>query len=761
MHGSARLDCARLGLLFAAAGVLGCTTMKMPMLPDATLSQDAEVDAGTRDDGAWPPPVIERCTPEGMGSTIGASCTSNADCDDGCFCNGAEMCDDGTCVAGTDPCADTIDCTADACLEEADRCFHDPEHERCSNGNACDGIELCDVRMGCLPGTPPYCNDEDSCTIDRCDPEMGCVFQARDLDGDGYNDGRCGGDDCDDDPRYGTAIHPGAIEVCTNRRDDDCDGMRDYNDPDCVPPNDTCESAVFLPGPGTYSGSTSTLMGDYSLGCRGSGPDAVFRFTLTEPRDVRVTVVGGGSGVGLALRPWDACATGPDEKCTSGSPPSLLRRSLPAGEYAIIVQSNTPGAPFDLNLMMSDPTEIPPVDVCDADTLDICGGVPCTTMVGATFTGMFEEVEDNYTPSCGFAGNRDAAYKFTIDSPKDITIVAGTGGSGVTYITLTTDCGSPSGTFRCEASWWGSAAELRQRELPPGTYYVLIETDQTSASGWSMTVTITDPVPRTPGDACSVPIDISEATLGGGGSGMVDVSGLDLDSGTSCGGSSTSSGYRDANFFFDLPEMRDVTLTIEGADSFSTYYAALQTACGVASSTLRCWSGWGMNSQSWRSLPAGRYFVTVATSSTSGILRASIQTSPPTPVPPNDRCEGAIVLTSGTSRRDTTNGFEDDAPGGGCTWGSNPDAFYRFTLATRSDVVINVRDADGGSSSFWLTLRDACGTGAELACASSTGFPSTATVSVTLDPGTYYLQVESNSFDTSDYYIFTTFFPVP
>ena len=42
-----------------------------------------------------------------------------------------------------------------------------------------------------------------------------------DVDGDGYDDVACGGDDCDDSD---SAINPGALEVCDDTVDDDCDG---------------------------------------------------------------------------------------------------------------------------------------------------------------------------------------------------------------------------------------------------------------------------------------------------------------------------------------------------------------------------------------------------------------------------------------------------------------------------------------------------------------------------------------------------------
>src|SRR5690606_40746728 len=66
------------------------------------------------------------------------------------------------------------------------------------------------------------------------------------------------------------------------------------------------------------------------------------------------------TNVAVALRPWAQCASGPDDKCNNGAPPTFLRRSLPAGEYAIIVQASTGGGAFDLNLRIDPPTDIPP-----------------------------------------------------------------------------------------------------------------------------------------------------------------------------------------------------------------------------------------------------------------------------------------------------------------------------------------------------------------------------------------------------------------
>src|SRR5690606_26164807 len=111
-------------------------------------------------------------------------------------------------------------------------------------------------------------------------------------------------------------------------------------------------------------------------------------------------------------------------------------------------------------------------------------------------------------------------------------------------------------------------------------------------------------------------------------------------------------------------------------------------------------------------------FVTMAMSTSVGSAMASLMTRAPTPIPPNDQCSGAITLTSGVSQSGSTIGFEDNAAGGSCASGSKPDAFYSFTLAARSTVVINVSDADTpATSTFYLTLRgDPCGTGTQHAC---------------------------------------------
>jgi hypothetical protein len=715
----------------------------IPDAPDTGL--DARAD-GSSDD-ATIPPWEDECTAEGMGATLGTACVSHDQCNDGCFCNGTEICSAGMCAAGSDPCVDSIECTQEACLEETDQCFFEPDHASCSDMNACNGQETCDRVRGCLASAPLYCNDEDSCTVDSCDAISGCEYTPRDLDGDGFVAGSCGGMDCDDDPRFGTMIYPGAMEDCTNRRDDNCDGLRDYTDPTCVPANDTCDTAVVLPGPGTYSGSLRALTSDYTLSCgSSSGGDAVFRFTLAMPQDVRITIAGAGTGTSVAVRPWASCAAGPDEKCYDGNPPNLLRRSLPAGDWAIIVKGSS-GNAFDLTLMLGPPTEIPPVDVCGPMTEDITAAASMAG--GTTVMGMFNEVEDDYRLSCaGTTSRRDAVYKMVLTAPKAVTIRASTTGGSFssTYLSLTTDCSSTAGQ-QCIS---GSPAMITRRDLAAGTYYIMIESSSTTPSAWSATVTITDPVVVL-GDACSMPIDISPAAGATTGSGMINLATVVGDGGTSCG--STSSSARDAVFSYTLTETRNVRLATSAAGS--THWVSVNGACprSAASPDLRCQSGSGTLNQLLYSQPAGTYYVVMSTTRTSGTATINLTLEAPTTPPANDICSGAEVLVSPALATGTLVGMADDVRG---RLTSAPDVFYTFTLTARSTVSMSISDGTA-SGTVYAVLRSNCTTTTNLASV----FGNPASILETLDAGTYIVVVEKTASTVSPITVTYTAFPAP
>ncbi len=211
----------------AAAAV--CVSGPPPVCDDGTdCTDDFCVEPG----GCRSDPNPMRCPPGSMClpgvGCVGGRCRRDSDCDDGRVCNGAERCMGGACAPGAPlACADMIDCTRDTCSDFAGGCTSTPDSAlcpmgmvcdvmvgcqiipcrtdaACSDGVFCNGAERC-VGGRCTAGTAPSCDDGQTCTIDRCEPGIdGCINEPRSM-----------------------------IENCTNRIDDNCDGLVDCADPTC------------------------------------------------------------------------------------------------------------------------------------------------------------------------------------------------------------------------------------------------------------------------------------------------------------------------------------------------------------------------------------------------------------------------------------------------------------------------------------------------------------------------------------------------
>jgi hypothetical protein len=313
------------------------------------------------DDGACP--GDQRCAP-----TVGCvprACTSDASCDDGLYCNGAERCRPGMpgsdpltgCVAGTPVrCFDDFSCTVDACDEANDRCAFTPDPGACDDRVACtadacapgapgadaDGCvhrpddALCPGMCasgtalragrcgatGCTLAAPTTCSDGDPCTSDAC-ASGACASAPRDDDRDGFPAARvtsggmtvacAAGTDCDD---TNAAVNPDAMEVC-NGRDDDCDGVVDEG---CLPtlPDDcrTAQRLTLSGGVATVTGSFGDLGDDWTTSCIQSdagrgGRDAVYALELTSLSDVEITTDGTAVdtvvGAGTTCGTWLGC----------------------------------------------------------------------------------------------------------------------------------------------------------------------------------------------------------------------------------------------------------------------------------------------------------------------------------------------------------------------------------------------------------------------------------------------------------------------
>jgi len=181
-------------------------------------------------DGACLPPT---CTDsDGDGYAVEGGACGSVDCDDA---------DPDVNPGAAEVCDNGSDDNCDG-LIDAD----DPQCAVCTDsdgdgyaveGGACGSVDCDDAKPAVNPGAAEVCDNgsDDDCDglIDADDPD--CVT-CTDADGDGYavEGGTCGPVDCDD---ASPAVNPGAAEVCDNGSDDDCDGLIDADDPICVAPN--------------------------------------------------------------------------------------------------------------------------------------------------------------------------------------------------------------------------------------------------------------------------------------------------------------------------------------------------------------------------------------------------------------------------------------------------------------------------------------------------------------------------------------------
>ncbi|RMG17300.1 MAG: hypothetical protein D6729_09400, partial [Deltaproteobacteria bacterium] len=157
----------------AACSVGACSsTCSGGLCTGCTCTSDAECDDGIA------------CTVDACASGVCTHTRSDAACDDGAYCNGVETCDAALgCQPGTPPsCDDGVACTVDSCNEATDACVHTPSDASCDDGAYCNGAERCDPVLDCQPGVPVTCDDGVPCTVDRCDEATdACVSTADDA----------------------------------------------------------------------------------------------------------------------------------------------------------------------------------------------------------------------------------------------------------------------------------------------------------------------------------------------------------------------------------------------------------------------------------------------------------------------------------------------------------------------------------------------------------------------------------------------------
>lgn len=638
--------------------------------------------------------------------TLGGPCTEDAQCDD------------------------DVPCTYDVCDAELSRCRNIPDDAQCDDGVYCNGRERCVPRRGCAPGPPVTCQDGDVCTIDRCVEETrSCEHLPRDADGDGDPDDHCAPKrDCDDtDPTVSSL----AAEICGNFKDDDCDGLID-EEPCVMPANDVCETALAVTAPGTFHLSTLGTKKDYPTSCGVEKPmaarDIVVAITVPPggPHQdvlVRATTSAPSNEVAVALQ--TACGQAASEigcgHVTAASSARAIARSVAPGDTVFAVVTTQTESAVDLRVDMPAATTRPTNETCAA---------PEPVAVDVPFSVSLVDATRDLASGCDRAKTGELTYSFTLAEPRDVRIFASTvAGIGAPVVSMRG--AACEDELRCRV---GSTPPVFARSLPAGTHvFSVAGTTQIDAN---VVVKTYPPTEAPPNQSCATaPVIAHNSSI------MVDLADQEdaIHNGCHYGGPS-------AAYELVLTERSDVLII--GRFPLNEGGAVSLSGPECSPSDLRtCSSGVTPQRVSRRNLPAGSYRVVIADElglpvGLSVLVRPTV---PPVTVTAND-CAAPFVIPEGGGyfTGDTTDMTADftagcDAlgqPGGGAN-----DQLLRLELSARRRVVF---DMSGSTLTTLLNLRkgEPC-PGIEIPETCNVGGgPNRSFLDRTLDPGSYWVQVD-------------------
>jgi hypothetical protein len=138
-------------------------------------------------------------------------------------------------------CNDGVLCTDDTCNEGTDSCDNVANNANCDNATACDGVETCDATLDCQAGTAPDCGDTIDCTIDACAEDA--------LQPEGYSCSNTEDNTACPQDQYCCADcppDPGCIPVPQCDTDADCDDLDACNGVEtCVDQGSSGKVCVF------------------------------------------------------------------------------------------------------------------------------------------------------------------------------------------------------------------------------------------------------------------------------------------------------------------------------------------------------------------------------------------------------------------------------------------------------------------------------------------------------------------------------------
>ncbi len=515
------------------------------------------------------------------------------------------------------------------------------------------------------------------------------------------------------------------------------------------PANDTCAGAqelTFTSGAAMATGTTVGAFNDTAgspLSCSArsaTNPEVFYKFTLTQPQDVRVAIsTPTTSNLTAAIAVTSTCGVGgaaSEQACTTGSNTNTTARGLAAGTYFIVVDGNSstvdPGE-FSLEVTLLPPTARPANDTC---------ATPATLTPGTSVTIDANAARSDYTFSCGPANGGDVVYQFTTTQAQKVTLTATGMNSADAVLALRgAPCDMESSEVACIDDTVAAPEVLVLPNLPAGTYYVVLAAYSASAGEFGLSLALDAAVLPPANDTCTAP-----ATLVPNVSQNVDLAAAATDYSPDC--SFYSGG--DAVYTFTTTTVQRMVLTATGMAGADALLELRSGACDPGT-VVSCNNSAGTTAPevvTINSLPAGTYYVLLGSAGSGTAFGISLALSAPLAGPANDSCTApeVITLNTGMATRsiDLSLAAADISEVCGGLTGTGNDVVYSVVVPANQRLTVTA--AAGSAADPVLYIRTpTCATTPSVVCADvgGTGGSETATVLNGATMATYFVVVKA------------------
>lgn len=500
----------------------------------------------------------------------------------------------------------------------------------------------------------------------------------------------------------------------------------------------SCADAPLLTLGTAVTGETTGGSRSSAGSCaQGDSPERVFRLVLAERMLVRAVVDANYDSSLYILGSCGGAELGCNDDAGSQTR-SALDVTLDAGTYFVVVDGYS-GREGRFELRVDATTPMPIADVCSAAEVLVPGQRVTSTTEGAM---------SNFQASCARGANSgDKLYRLEVAQRSRVRLDLESDHDGALHVRRS--CEDASSEVACNDDFGGPRRSQVNFVADPGTYFVIADGFEGSGR-FSLEATVAAASGgNAAGDSCSAP---EAAALGIGVTADVFAAADDFTG--SCG------GQGGADIVYRVQVERRSRLTVE----FSSGAAYVRRACADAATEVACarmapdapavagvppMPGSGSSAPARPNASGGRlettldrgtYFLVLDSAGADAFAPITATVNLVDSASFDAVCRAGRELRPGETVHGDSTGHADRFRGSCLGNGSSPDDLYKFRLARRQNVTLQLDSPnhDGG-----LYIRRTCEDAqSELACNDDAENSHQSRITTTLDQGTYFVLVD-------------------